>query len=46
MGVLQTSTELSPEEMEQFEMQVDEEYNPSGELDERAARREYMSAAA
>ena len=23
-------------------MQVDEEYNPSGELDDRAARREYL----
>ena len=23
-------------------MQVDEEYNPSGELDERAARRDYL----
>jgi len=42
MGNAQASREISLEEMEQFEMQVDEDYNPSGELSERAARRDYM----
>lgn len=42
MGNTQNSVEVSLEEMEQFEVQVDEEYNPGGDLTERGARREYM----
>ena len=41
MGNTQQSQEISLEEMEQFEMQVDEDYNPSGDLSERAARKQY-----
>ena len=42
MGNSQASHEISLEELERFEMEVDEEFNPSGELSERAAKREYM----
>lgn len=41
MGNTQQSQEISLEEMEQFEMQVDEDYNPSGDQSERAARKQY-----
>jgi hypothetical protein len=42
MGNSQASQEISLEEMEQFEMQVDEDYNPTGDMSERAARKQYL----
>ena len=34
--------ELSQEELEKFEMQVDEDYNPTGKTSERSARHDYL----
>lgn len=43
MGNLHGSQEISLEEQELFEMQVDEEYNPKGGLAEQSqAKMEYM----
>ena len=42
MGNLQASHEISIEEQEQFEMQVEEDYNPSGIQTEKEAKLEYL----
>lgn len=42
MGNLQGSHEISVEEQEQFEMQVEEDYNPSGIQSEKEAKIEYL----
>ena len=42
MGNLQGSHEISIEEQEQFEMQVEEDYNPSGIQTEKEAKLEYL----
>lgn len=42
MGNLQGSHEISLEEQENFEMQVDEDYNPRGPHEETLARLEYV----
>ncbi len=43
MGNSQASQEISLLEMEQFEMQVDEDYNPTGDMSERGARKQYLA---
>ncbi len=43
MGNSQASQEISLDEMEQFEMQVDEDYNPTGDVSERGARKQYLA---
>ena len=42
MGNEQVSHEISLEEQELFEMQVDDEYNPKSILDHQQARFEYI----
>jgi len=42
MGNLQGAQEISMEELEQFEMQVDDEYNPKDANDHQRARIEYI----
>lgn len=42
MGNLHGSQEISLEEQELFEMQVDEDYNPRGLIDQPQARIEYI----
>ena len=42
MGNTQKQPELTQEELEKFEMEVDEEYNPTGLKSDREARLEYM----
>ena len=42
MGNLQGSHEISLEEQEMFEMQVDESYNPSGLLSDQQAKIDYL----
>lgn len=42
MGNMQASAEVSLEELERLEMEVQEDFNPSGELSGRAARRDFL----
>ena len=42
MGNISGSYEISIDEQEQFEMQVDEEYNPNGMQSENEAKLEYL----
>ena len=42
MGNVQGSLEVSLEELECLEMEVHEDYNPSGELSSRLARRDFI----